>query len=875
MITLKEIAETEEELINVIAEARTSFRSFAENIIQVNTKHEELDIQDFHVHWANQFLHNKRTCIVAPRSSGKCIAKGSRIPLASGEYKLIEEVQKHDRVLSLNDKGKIIASPVQERYSNGMKQVFEVTTRDGRSVKVTNNHPFLTPKGWKTIEEGLRKGERIAQAKVLPSHSEFMLPEEDIKLLAYLIAEGHLPYTGLVSFTNNNPKINKDFISAIRKKAWVIRRIKANGTKRANQYYIKKRLTQKNKKYAEVKLFLLKYGLLGSRSGNKFVPKDVMKTNVSQIKLFLNILWGCDGGIERYAKTPRPGYYTKSKQLALDVMTLLLRCGIPSILTYKDIAIKRRKTQRYYSVYVVTREGVSKFLNEIGAKGKEDKVEIAKKAINGSEPHYSLYNVPKELVLDFMTKKKWRCAYNDVTFEKVKRIAREDKNNDLMEISQSDVVWTQITSIASRGSLKGMEETYDLTIEKNHNFIANDFIVHNTYTMAVLVPLYIAFYEKNKSILITAHNLRRSKQIMKDIRWYINNNELLYSLKPDKRESSWSTQYVDTTTGCQVFLMPFTSDAVGEHVHYILLDEGGKLQDTSIFYNSITPMVNATRGNICVLGTPESARDLLAQLKDNTEYHYEKYQVVKEDGSPLWELRFSKEEMDKRRKEMTSLAFTRQFMTEVAEDSNQIFPSSLIVSCYDKEFKLDRVHTQTDNVYYGGVDLAMSKGGDYSVYTIIEKVGDKNIIRWITRYQGANHAKQLAEIINLNQTFKPRKWLVDKSVFGESFIFDMRRNGCIAEPYTFDPSNRIRLLNNLMLVMESQQLVIPRYDEGYTQTLTDKLSEELSHFVLGTTRTGVPTYKSVGKHDDTGMSLSLAVLAATSVGTAPMFFVAI
>jgi intein/homing endonuclease len=48
-------------------------------------------------------------------------------------------------------------------------------------------------------------------------------------------------------------------------------------------------------------------------------------------------------------------------------------------------------------------------------------------------------------------------------------------DEELKAIANSDIFWDEITSI----EYIGKEEVFDLTIPETHNFIANDFIVHN------------------------------------------------------------------------------------------------------------------------------------------------------------------------------------------------------------------------------------------------------------------------------------------------------------------------------------------------------------------------------------------------------------
>src|SRR3989338_5566650 len=52
-----------------------------------------------------------------------------------------------------------------------------------------------------------------------------------------------------------------------------------------------------------------------------------------------------------------------------------------------------------------------------------------------------------------------------------------------MKFASTDIFWDEIVSLQQ---IEGNFEVYDLTISDTHNFIANDIIVHNSYTMGVI-----------------------------------------------------------------------------------------------------------------------------------------------------------------------------------------------------------------------------------------------------------------------------------------------------------------------------------------------------------------------------------------------------
>ena len=63
------------------------------------------------------------------------------------------------------------------------------------------------------------------------------------------------------------------------------------------------------------------------------------------------------------------------------------------------------------------------------------------------------------------------------------KIATLDKNEKRDILAQSDIFWDEIISVEK---LEGEFDVYDITVPGCHNFIANNIIVHNSYSMGVV-----------------------------------------------------------------------------------------------------------------------------------------------------------------------------------------------------------------------------------------------------------------------------------------------------------------------------------------------------------------------------------------------------
>lgn len=74
--------------------------------------------------------------------------------------------------------GVVTATKIKHAWQTGTEKVYRIVTEQpfGRSITLTNNHPILTPKGFRSIEDGLSVGDEIMHNGV-PALAEDVLAE--------------------------------------------------------------------------------------------------------------------------------------------------------------------------------------------------------------------------------------------------------------------------------------------------------------------------------------------------------------------------------------------------------------------------------------------------------------------------------------------------------------------------------------------------------------------------------------------------------------------------------------------------------------------------------------------------------------------------
>ncbi|MGI0141270.1 MAG: AAA family ATPase [Candidatus Micrarchaeales archaeon] len=373
-----------------------------------------------------------------PPGCGKCVTADTEVLLPDGRYVPIKEVveNKEPYVITLTEKHKLAVRKVSGWWKLDGKPLLKITTRRGRIVECTPEHPFLTKTGWVDAST-LAIGGMVGVPRRLAIFGNSVIRECEVKLLAYYIAEGGLT-TGSPIFTNSEPELLEDFQSAVRQfdsKLHINTRVD-NG-KVATMQVVGRYITQTGPQgRSSMQKFLDQNLLSFTNSSNKKIPAVIFTLQKRLVALFLNRLFSGDGWIENREEagtmygTKRHriiGYSSNSNVLIRQIQHLLLRFGILS-------SISKRKVNKNgnYSLMVYRSRDIDIFIDEIGMFGSRA-VLLSKK------------------------KESWG------------KIKKKGGNR---------VVYEEITSIEH---IAAPEYVYDLTVDETHNFVANDFFVHNTF----------------------------------------------------------------------------------------------------------------------------------------------------------------------------------------------------------------------------------------------------------------------------------------------------------------------------------------------------------------------------------------------------------
>jgi len=161
-------------------------------------------------------FHKSDLVVLAARPAmGKCLSADAEIVLDDGSVRTIEEIFRDRKGDLLTLGGDLKFSWVRPSafIDDGVKPVFQVTTRLGRKIKTTLTHPFLTMGGWRKLGE-LSVGDHVAVPRQMPVFGHEPLGADRVKLLAYMLGDGNMT-GGTPRFTNSDPTVRDDFSSAV------------------------------------------------------------------------------------------------------------------------------------------------------------------------------------------------------------------------------------------------------------------------------------------------------------------------------------------------------------------------------------------------------------------------------------------------------------------------------------------------------------------------------------------------------------------------------------------------------------------------------------------------------------------------------------
>ena len=323
------------------------------------------------------------------------------------------------------------------------------------------------------------------------------------RFLGYMISEGSSTNSGQLWFVNEDESLIDDFVGIC-----------------SNTFSIKPGVFSYKGLTKDVIVFSKPMQLwlegtcnlkINSKSSEKNVPEFIMSSEEPIIRNFLAALFEGDS----YFNTENAymEYATASKDLAMGLQHLLLRLNVLSNIKEKikyASNTEKRTKRKYYSLYVYG-EDLERLLNQIELKGEKkhaaEKIKMLAKKRNPNTdlvPGINLFikGIVKECKINMKKTRKIcpklaayyenRCECSRKGIIEIANIIKkygtiteksEAAIKQLLLLANSDIFFHEIIEIREA---ERPEWVYDLEVDETHNYIANDFFVHNSNVIDAL-----------------------------------------------------------------------------------------------------------------------------------------------------------------------------------------------------------------------------------------------------------------------------------------------------------------------------------------------------------------------------------------------------
>lgn len=402
---------------------------------------------------------NALLIVGARPAMGKCVAWDTPIvdPTTGAVYTAAELHRRGNSgelvdVFSLDEHSSQLKTMQPSAFvDDGVKPLFSVTTRSGRNVRTTLTHPFLTSDGWHPLGK-LKPGVKVAVPANLPVFGIDAQPEAELALLAYLLA-GRQPSACAPIVEMHGSDVVDDLALQAHRIGARAMRFCIEGDRWRVVFAGNQEGTN------PIDELLRRHGLLTCSASAREIPGHVYRLPREQMAGFLSRLLAVASDAVCDLDGPSEiRWFTKSRKMAHDVQHLLLRFGIN--------ASVRSDINRGNAV-AITGADLVRFEKEIGLLGRQAEVANLVRSLATVESR----------VLVGASNETESVASGTAVWESAEAFLADNEigDNDGLP-GNSDIRWDEIVSIEYVGD----EQVYDLTIPVHHNFVAGDFVLHNT-----------------------------------------------------------------------------------------------------------------------------------------------------------------------------------------------------------------------------------------------------------------------------------------------------------------------------------------------------------------------------------------------------------
>jgi len=365
------------------------------------------------------------------------------------------------------------------------KNLLKIKLRSGKELILTKDHPIY--KICNGISEINSENALVGDYVAIPTEIKIKSNEsiECPYYLGLIYGDGHVGQES-IEFTNKE----KSLINAFREEAKQItkNKIKTRESKDAcySLFFDKKAVRNLN----------INYNIpIGNKTKTFVLGKEIMQGNEKDLGELIKGLFDCESHVNLHSNSIQ--FSTSNPDLAKKLPLILQRFGIQSSTNMQE-RDGRGNFGPYYRISIYGKDNLEKYFEKINYKHLGKK-EALKKLIEQSKNSLDLFpntqNILRNLrVENNLTQKElsflignstpsvssaYETGARSPTRTMLKEICKKTNGktkNQLDILTKSEIRFEQIVSISEQ---KYEGYIYDLTVEDNHNYIANGIIISN------------------------------------------------------------------------------------------------------------------------------------------------------------------------------------------------------------------------------------------------------------------------------------------------------------------------------------------------------------------------------------------------------------
>ncbi|KKK86968.1 hypothetical protein LCGC14_2757940, partial [marine sediment metagenome] len=347
-----------------------------------------------------------------------------------------------------------------------------------------------------------------------------------------------------------------------------------------------------------------------------------------------------------------------------------------------------------------------------------------------------------------------------------------------------------------------------------------------TWIFGIAYPLWLSyFYSKSKSLVISKTVKGQSSTVIEQIKYRIEQNELLKELIPnDKRLNSWTKEKMICSNNSKIFNAPYSISVRGHHVDYIFGDEVASYPDRADNYiiwfrDVLSRIADSKIKKVAAVSTPIDPADLITILcRKEKGWVSRSYPAIitkkgkaatppYKNGISIWPERFPIKNLLEEVKTQGEENFERNYQCNPnAQIAGAIFKTKNISAGWD--FNRTFSDSLEGGLVFIGADFAMSEDirADETAFVVVEKVAEKIIIKYIESGRGWSVDMCIKKLRDLYDIYKPYQIICDKSNVGDHITNKLLQNGIPAIAQPFGAQSRRMLLSVLKVIISNEKL---------------------------------------------------------------------